>query len=137
VAATVPSESEFQSWTIFWRNTFLRISSQLWRMSNLSLCPLVHLPSALKKNISGSSQSNPFVILNTWIIFPRRRLKSSDGNLRACSLSSYDRCLEDFAVIYIKLHLPLTWSIHVLDHSVPWFIITKWNKLINYPLLYF
>ena len=29
VAATVPSESEFQSWTILWLNTFLRTSSLL------------------------------------------------------------------------------------------------------------
>jgi len=93
VAATVQSESEFQSWAILWLNTFLRISSLQWRMSNLSLFSLVHLLSALRKNISGSSRSNPFIILNTWIISPQRRLKCSDGNLRACSLSSYDRCL--------------------------------------------
>jgi len=37
VVATVPPESEFQSWTILWLNTFLQTSSLLWRASNLFL----------------------------------------------------------------------------------------------------
>jgi len=66
VAATVPSESEFQSWTFVWLNMFLWTSRLLWRTSNLFLCPMVHRPSALRKNISGSRRSN--MILNTWIL---------------------------------------------------------------------
>ena len=68
--ATVISESEFQSHTILWLNTFLRISSLLWHISNLSLRPLVHHPSALRKNNSGSNRSSQFMILYTWIMSP-------------------------------------------------------------------
>jgi len=85
VAATVPSESEFQSWTILWLNTLLRTSSLLWPMNNLSLCPLVHCPSALRKNISGSGQSNPFLILNTWIISDRPNGRATFKNNEATS----------------------------------------------------
>ena len=58
-----------------------KYSLLLWRTSNLSLRPLVHRPSALRNNISGSSRSNPFMIL-----------KPSDDNLRASNLSPYGRC---------------------------------------------
>ena len=92
VAATGIPESEFQSCSILWLNTFLWISSLLWNISSLSWCPLVHRPSALRRNNSGSSWSSPFMILYTWIMSPRWRLESSDCSLRACSLSSYGKC---------------------------------------------
>jgi len=97
MASIVPSESEF-----------LRTSSVLWCTSNLSLYPLHH-PSALRNNISGSSRSNPFMILNSWIISLLQCLKSSDGNLRACNLSSYCKSnyLENISVLiaYVSLSL--------------------------------
>ena len=92
VAATVISENEFQSCTIVWLNTLFWISSVLWRISSLSLCSLVHRPSALRKNNSGSIRSSTFTILHTWIMSPRWRLKSRDGSLRDCSLCSYSKC---------------------------------------------